>query len=167
MVVKYRKILPMKINNTHSWLLAILSVFSLTACTINMNVDWQDKPVYTLDQETADLADVTTDVLALLEQTDNDRILMVFDIDNTLLAMEQGLGADQWYEWQKDLADNDRCNTQNVGNRFAVQGAIYFASAMRPTQGDAARQVKSYAGKRRPGDRPDLARTGLPLADIP
>jgi len=92
MVVKYRKILPMKINNTHSWLLAILSVFSLTACTINMNVDWQDKPVYTLDQETADLADVTTDVLALLEQTDNDRILMVFDIDNTLLAMAKRPG---------------------------------------------------------------------------
>ena len=68
---------------------------------------------------------------------------MVFDIDNTLLAMEQGLGADQWYEWQKDLSQHDRCNPQNAGNRFAVQGALFFASAMRPTQEDAAGQVKS------------------------
>jgi hypothetical protein len=133
----------MQINNTHSWLLAILGVFSLTACTINMNVDWQDKPIHALDQETADLADVTADVLALVEQTDKNRILMVFDIDNTLLAMEQGLGADQWYEWQKDLANNDRCSEQNVGNRFAVLGAVFFASAMRPTQDDAAQQVKT------------------------
>ena len=68
---------------------------------------------------------------------------MVFDIDNTILAMEQGLGADQWYEWQKDLANNDHCSEQNVGNRFAVQGAVFFASAMRPTQDDAAQQVKT------------------------
>ena len=133
----------MQIKNTFFWLLAILSAFSLSACTINMNVDWQNGPVHALDQETADLADVTADVLALAEQTGKERVLMVFDIDNTLLAMEQGLGADQWYEWQKDLANNDRCSEQNVGNRFAVQGAVFFASAMRPTQDDAAQQVKT------------------------
>ena len=31
----------------------------------------------------------------------HDQVLVVFDIDNTLLAMEQGLGSDQWYDWQK------------------------------------------------------------------
>ena len=139
----YRNMAAMQIKNTFFRLLAILSAFSLTACTINMNVDWQDEPVHALDQETADLADVTADVLALAEQTGKDRVLMVFDIDNTLLAMEQGLGADQWYEWQKDLANNDSCSEQNVGNRFAVQGAVFFASAMRPTQDDAAQQVKT------------------------
>jgi hypothetical protein len=133
----------MQIKNTYSLLLAILGVFYLTACTINMNVDWQDEPIYDLDKETAELADVTADVLTLAEKTGKDRVLMVFDIDNTILAMEQGLGADQWYVWQKELAQNDRCNTQNVGNRFAVQGAVFFASAMRPTQDNAARQVKT------------------------
>ena len=132
----------MQFKNIKPWLLATLGAFSLHACTINMNVDWQDDPIHALDKETADLADVTADVLALAEQTDKDRVLMVFDIDNTLLAMEQGLGADQWYEWQKDLAEEDRCSSQNVGNRFAVQGAVFFASAMRPTQDDAAQQVK-------------------------
>ena len=133
----------MQTKNSYSWLVAVFSAFSLAACTVNMNVDWQDEPIHALDKETADLADVSADVLALVEKTDKDRVLMVFDIDNTLLAMEQGLGADQWYEWQKDLAKENRCSPQNVGNRFAVQGAVFFASAMRPTQDDAAQQVKT------------------------
>jgi hypothetical protein len=57
--------------------------------------------------------------------------------------MEQGLGADQWYDWQKALNSADRCNPHNVGDRFAVQGALYFASAMRPTQQNAAGQVRA------------------------
>ena len=66
----------------------------------------------------------------------------MFDIDNTLLAMEQGLGSDQWYYWQKDLAKEDPCSGDLVSNRFSVQGAVYFASAMRPTQADAAQQIR-------------------------
>lgn len=133
----------MQNNKTHTWLLTILAVFFLTACTVHVDVDWHDEPFESLDRETADLADVTTDALDLADRAGKDRVLMVFDIDNTLLAMEQGLGADQWYEWQKDLANNDPCNAENVGNRFAVQGALYYASAMRSTQDDAARQVKT------------------------
>jgi len=131
----------MQNKNMNPWLLAILIAFSLTACSAHVNVEWPANPAQPLDKETADLADVTADVLALAEQHGKDRVLMVFDIDNTILAMEQGLGADQWYEWQKDLANHDQCNPQNVGNRFAVQGALLFASAMRPTQDDAASQV--------------------------
>jgi hypothetical protein len=86
---------------------------------------------------------VTADTLALAERVGPGNVLMVFDIDNTLLAMEQGLGADQWYDWQRGLANGDPCNPHNVGDRFAVQGALYFASAMRPTQADAAEQVGS------------------------
>ncbi len=132
----------MQNNKTH-WLLTILAVFFLTACTVHVDVDWHNEPIESLDRETADLAGVTADALALADRAGKDHVLMVFDIDNTLLAMEQGLGADQWYEWQKDLAENDPCNAENVGNRFAVQGALYYASAMRPTQDDAARQVKT------------------------
>ena len=120
--------------------LALLATIFLTACaghtqqpTIN--------PISDTDGETADLADVVTDTLELSEKAGRENILVVLDIDNTLLAMEQGLGADQWYEWQKDISENDHCNPHNVGNRFAVQGALYFASAMRPTQEDAATQV--------------------------
>jgi len=128
---------------TISLQLVLFAALSLSACTAHWDVQWSSDAIEALDRDTADLADVTTDALSLLDQTGKENMLVVLDIDNTILAMEQGLGADQWYEWQKELATNDQCNEKNVGNRFAVQGALYFASAMRPTQTDAASQVKN------------------------
>lgn len=122
---------------------AVFASFFLSACTVHTNWEFHAKPIQPDNRETAELADVTADVLDLAKRAGAENVLMVFDMDNTILAMEQGLGADQWYEWQKDLATDDPCNPHNVGNRFAVQGALYFASAMRPTQADAASQVKT------------------------
>jgi len=137
----------MQNKNMKTWLSATLSILFLSACTARVNWEWSGDPVPSLDKETADLADVATDAIKLAEKIGNEQVLMVFDIDNTLLAMEQGLGADQWYEWQKALANHDRCSDQNVGDRFAVQGAVYFASAMRPTQKDGPTQVKAIQDK--------------------
>jgi hypothetical protein len=125
---------------TSRQIISIAALF-LTACAANVQLDQTVKPARNLDLETFDLAEVTADATNLAEQHGKGNVLVVFDIDNTLLAMEQGLGADQWYEWQKDLSENDHCNPQNVGDRFAVQGALYFASAMRKTQEDGAYQV--------------------------
>jgi hypothetical protein len=36
-----------------------------------------------------------------------DRILVVFDVDNTLLAMNGGFGSDQWYQWKSELVKDD------------------------------------------------------------
>lgn len=118
-------------------------MLALAACS---SVTQPEPPAFRLsaqERETADLADVTADARELSVQRGPQKLLVVFDIDNTILAMEQGLGADQWYEWQKAIDKEDRCNPHNVGDRFAVQGALYFASAMRPTQPDAANQVRA------------------------
>jgi hypothetical protein len=40
------------------------------------------------------------------------------------------------------MQEADPCNAMLVSDRLAVQGALYFASAMRPTQPDAAEQVR-------------------------
>ncbi len=130
-------------KNTHSRHIFLLAALFLSACTANPQLQSSAEPIRALNMETADLARVTSDALNLAEQAGKENVLVVFDIDNTLLAMEQGLGADQWYEWQKELGKNDRCNPQNVGNRFAVQGALYFVSAMRSTQVDGANQVRA------------------------
>jgi len=114
-------------------LAAVLSI--LTACA-------SVPPGQNLLLETDDLAMVTNSALDLAGRYGRDRVLVVFDIDNTLLAMEQGLGSDQWYYWQKDLEEKDPCSGNRVNDRFKVQGALYFASAMRPTQPDAAEQVR-------------------------
>lgn len=111
-----------------------LSALLLTACA--------SLPPASLDRETADLRLVRDDALELARSVGAQHVLVVFDIDNTLLAMEQGLGADQWYEWQKGLAAEQPCDPRVVPDRFAVQGAMYFASAMRPTQDDAATIVR-------------------------
>ena len=92
--------------------------------------------------ETDDLGMVADWAIRMGKDHGEENVLVVFDIDNTLLAMEQGMGSDQWYYWQKDLAAEDPCSPQLVSNRFAVQGAIFHASAMRATQPDAAKQVR-------------------------
>lgn len=92
--------------------------------------------------ESEDLAMFASAAMQLGGLYGSDEVLVVLDIDNTLLAMEQGLGSDQWYYWQKALAKDDPCSGKLVNGRFAVQGAVFFASAMRPTQPDAAEQVR-------------------------
>ena len=133
----------MLIKKTRPLLLVTAAVFLITACTGHYHWEYPPDSIKELNKETADLADVTADVLDLVERIGKENVLVVFDIDNTILAMEQGLGADQWYEWQRDLNTHDKCNSQNVGNRFAVQGALFFAIAMRPTQEDAAEQINT------------------------
>ncbi len=124
----------------------LLATVFLTACASNPPPDREHAVIRSMDAETADLADVTADTLTLVASVGRDNVLVVFDIDNTILAMEQGLGSDQWYDWQKALASEDPCSPEYVGERFAVQGALYFASAMRATQDDAAEQVRKIQG---------------------
>jgi hypothetical protein len=92
--------------------------------------------------QTDDLAEVADEALQLADVFGVDRVLVVFDIDNTLLAMEQDLGSDQWYYWQRDLASAEPCSDRLVGDRLLVQGALFHASAMRQTQADAALQLR-------------------------
>jgi hypothetical protein len=131
-----------------SFLCAVfIAVLLLTACTTPKHNESPARVIQNLDRETNDLAEVTIDALDLYQHAGKDGVLVVFDIDNTILAMEQGLGADQWYEWQKELNSVDKCNAQNVGNRFAAQGALYFVSAMRTTQEDGSEQVRALQEK--------------------
>lgn len=131
----------MKYTRIKLSVLALVTTLAFSACSTQTN--FKTPVIQNLDRETSNLADIKTDALTLAQQLGNQNVLMVFDIDNTLLAMEQGLGADQWYDWQKELSSNDHCSPDNVGDRFAAQGAIYFASAMRPTQTDAETQVEA------------------------
>ena len=134
----------MKNNNIKTGFLSLVTaLFFLTACTTNQQLERTGSIIQTVYMETDDLADITAETALLAEKAGKKNVLVVFDIDNTLLAMEQGLGSDQWYEWQKFLAKEDQCNPWNVGDRMAVQGALYFASAMRRTQEDGAKQVKA------------------------
>jgi len=120
----------------NSIIILIMLLMILAACATTPRAD-------TWLRETDDLVDVVEDARGLANLHGTERILVVFDIDNTLLAMEQGLGSDQWYDWQTALQRSDPCDARLVSDRLAVQGALYYVSAMRPTQADAARLVQS------------------------
>ena len=86
----------------------------------------------------SDLAEVLEHARELADQYGREHILVGFDLDNTLMAGNTDLGADQWYDWQKELQTADACDPRLVANRLAAQGALFHVGSMRPTQEDAA-----------------------------
>jgi len=99
-------------------------------------------PAQNLLGTTDELQLVTELSLDLANKYGGGNVLVVLDIDNTLLAMEQDLGSDQWYSWQQEMSAMHPCSAMVIGDRLAVQGAMFYASAMRPTQPNAAQQVR-------------------------
>ena len=65
-------------------------------------------------------------------------MLLVLDLDNTLLAMDNSLGSDQWFEWQKYLLEHEPKSKSLVAESFAglleAQGLLYNLSHMHPPQ---------------------------------
>jgi hypothetical protein len=68
------------------------------------------------------------------------KVLLVCDIDNTLLAMDEALGSEQWFEWQKYLVEHEPRSPYLVAEDFPgllkVQGVLYNLGRMHPPQGD-------------------------------
>ena len=60
-----------------------------------------------------------------------DRVLLVFDLDNTLLRMNQDFGSDEWFSWQRDLAEGDPAKIRSL---IEVQDILFDLSAMHPPE---------------------------------
>jgi hypothetical protein len=100
------------------------------------------KPPQNMLGSTDDLGLVADVALQMADRYGPDKVLVVLDVDNTLLAMEQDLGSDQWFYWQYALREDEPCSPMAESDLLAAQGALFYASAMRPTQPDAAAQVR-------------------------
>ena len=61
-------------------------------------------------------------------------VLLVFDIDNTLLAMNQDLCSDQWFNWQRTLPENDTRRIGDFDELLRFQRLLYAMSSMRVTE---------------------------------
>ena len=89
---------------------------------------------------TDDFREVAAAVAQYADEFGPERVLLVLDIDNTLLAMNQPLGSDQWFEWQKHLLDHEPQSDDLVAEKFAglleIQGLIYNLGRMHPPQPD-------------------------------
>ncbi len=117
----------------------------------------------------------TTDELQLVAELSLDlaktygpeQMLVVLDIDNTLLAMEQDLGSDQWYYWQEDLEAENPCSPLLVGRPPGSPGRAVLRERHAADAAGRRGAGRADAGSRAQGHRADSARTGLPARDLP
>lgn len=110
-----------------------------------------------------------SDASELFKQAD-DKTLIAFDIDDTLLTSDTFFGSDHWYEWQKSLTKAD---PSYVPCKFDVIAINFELGAMHATETEAVRLVngiktdKLYLTARNPGYRSaterELKRAGYPL----
>ena len=88
--------------------------------------------------ETSDFTAVHRKAIELGNEHGPENVLLVFDIDNTLLAANQPLGSDQWYDWQSELLKK-RPNSallvaKDQKGLLDAQGIVYSIGSMHPPQ---------------------------------
>lgn len=94
-----------------------------------------------IDEEyaTYDMNDVRDKALRLAAKNgDENNVLILFDIDNTILAMNGDLGSDQWYSWQDELDEDDK---DKIHYLLDAQKLLFQVKSMRTTQGDISKIV--------------------------
>jgi len=118
------------------------------------------KPTTKIPQ-TDDFRIIKAKVDQMVEKYGHQRVLVVFDIDNTLLAMNQDLGSDQWYNWQSPKVKavekrmkEEKQNEDDLGTSYdpevvaktfpgllKVQRTLFELSGMHPPQKDLPKIV--------------------------
>jgi hypothetical protein len=93
-----------------------------------------------------DFQSVAAAVARFADEFGPEHVLLVVDIDNTLLAMNQDLGSDQWFEWQKHLLDHEPRSRHLVADSFEglleAQGLLFNLGRMHPPQPDLPRIIR-------------------------
>jgi hypothetical protein len=74
------------------------------------------------------------------------RVLYVFDIDNTVLALDQNLGSVQWFRWQRMLLD-ENITVNRVANSLdelvEKQGYLYYLMPSHTPEASTSTAVKT------------------------
>lgn len=91
--------------------------------------------------ETDSFAEVQREIERALQQNQwtRDEVLLVFDIDNTLLTTNQHFGGDAWFGWQESLlldetADKSMLVGESFGELLTVQGYLFALGKMSATE---------------------------------
>lgn len=102
-------------------------------------------------RETTDFADAAAAVEAYADQYGPECTLLVIDIDNTMLAMEEDLGSDQWFEWQEFLLEHEPDSPHLVATDFGAllkaQGVLFDRGKMRPPQPDLPEMIQQLQAR--------------------
>ncbi|MCP4777950.1 MAG: DUF2608 domain-containing protein [Planctomycetaceae bacterium] len=91
-------------------------------------------------ETTPEFARVVDQVDEFAKKYGPENVLLVVDLDNTLLAMNQDLGSDQWFTWQEAIQSSDKTHPELVASEFGdlleIQGILFALSAMHPPEPD-------------------------------
>lgn len=94
--------------------------------------------IYGEPWDTPDFRIVHKEMLRLVKTHGKNQVLVVLDVDNTLLAMNQALGSDQWFSWQEDLLKKAPKSPQLVAPDFEgllqVQWTLHALGGMHPPE---------------------------------
>lgn len=97
-------------------------------------------------RETETFEDVAARVGEYVRRFGADSVLFAVDIDNTLLAMREDLGSDQWFEWQEYLLEYEPNSPHLVADTFAglleIQGVLFDLGRMRPPEPELPETVR-------------------------
>lgn len=86
---------------------------------------------------THDLSEPVTEAIAARSAGEARRVLLVFDIDNTLLTMPQYLGSDRWFNHNAALIQSgSNPDFQSMDQLIAAQAMLFGLSSMELTQPD-------------------------------
>jgi hypothetical protein len=89
---------------------------------------------------TKQFADVAEVVERFVEEYGAEHVLLALDIDNTMMSMDNDLGSDHWFEWQRYLLENEPDSPFLVGKTFddllKVQGILYNHTHMHPPEAE-------------------------------
>jgi hypothetical protein len=87
---------------------------------------------------TKNMAEVAAAVQKYIAQFGAEHVLLVLDIDNTIMSMNTDLGSDHWFEWQRDMLTTRPGSKFLVGKTLddvlLVQGTLYNLNHMHPTE---------------------------------
>ena len=101
---------------------------------------------------TSSFQEIEKKALELGKKHGESNVLIVLDIDNTILTMPQSLGSDQWFTWQyndciKLKKKEPYCTGKSMGELLDLQGQLFALSKMVPTEADAPKIVKKLQSK--------------------
>ena len=127
--------------------LAFFAVFTLSACAssparLNQGV---------MIEEVTSFNQIAPVVQTLNQQYKPENVLIVSDIDNTLLTNNGGLGGDIWYQWQRGKLAVKPSPEQTVSCLFEdVIGMLYELSPMALTESQVPGLIEQWQAQGNP-----------------
>ena len=138
-----------EISNTKISLALVLLLF-LSACSNNTftlttdiaGVPGDCKAIDPVPEQIYSMQPILDEAIKSGKEYDNQNVLVLFDVDNTLLASKNLLGSDQWFTWREDVLKEDD-EMSNFGCLLKAQRILFERGSMRTTSSDVVRVVKS------------------------